>query len=339
MSKIILLAGYPRSGTTWFANLFNAHSEIIYRHELIGRNFKLLENEIFLNLKFNFGLDDSQYKKVKQFIVAAHVDTDKPPFFEKKQGLLRFPKLHHYAWLVAKTLRFLSPLYSKLFSLNEKIDINYLIKETRSLESFESILRGLRTDVVIFLVRKPEGVIASNITGINKGKMDRITSIDKVNWLQSAEFQQSDISKATDINPLNKLSDIEFLSLQWIVYHEQMLKIFNDTESAKVCLYDDFLTNTFEKTSSLFSDIGIGQCKGVANFIEESAGKKEKDKNLFEIDSSNDFYSVYRKQEFNSNTWKSVLSESEQIKIKDITSDMYKQIKSLASNNESLCVA
>jgi hypothetical protein len=33
VSKIMLLAGFPRSGTTWFANLINAHPNVIYREK------------------------------------------------------------------------------------------------------------------------------------------------------------------------------------------------------------------------------------------------------------------------------------------------------------------
>ena len=166
MSNIMLLAGFPRSGTTWFANLINAHSDIIYRHELIGRHYHLFGEELFLALKNNSGLSDTEYYSVKNIVASAHVDTDKPPFFKKNHGLLRHPRLHHYAWLGVKTVPLLSTFYKKLFSLNEKYDISYLVKETRSLKNFDSIIQGLRASKIVFLVRKPEGAIYSHIKGI-----------------------------------------------------------------------------------------------------------------------------------------------------------------------------
>jgi hypothetical protein len=79
--KIIFIAGFPRSGTTWFSNLLNAHPDIYYRHEIIGRNFRIFSEKIFLALKNNNGQSDEQYTTLIEKISEAHVDTDVPPFF------------------------------------------------------------------------------------------------------------------------------------------------------------------------------------------------------------------------------------------------------------------
>ena len=59
--KIIYIAGFPRSGTTWFANLLNAHPQTVYRHEILGRCFEQFDPELldmeqmFLDM---FNIDD-----------------------------------------------------------------------------------------------------------------------------------------------------------------------------------------------------------------------------------------------------------------------------------------
>ena len=88
--------GFPRSGTTWFSNLINSSESVIYRHELIGRNHGMMGDRVFSKLKYANGLSSSDYEVVENVIKKAHVETDKPPFFKKKYGLRKFPKIQYF---------------------------------------------------------------------------------------------------------------------------------------------------------------------------------------------------------------------------------------------------
>ena len=72
--KIILVAGFPRSGTTWFSNLFNSHPDVVYRHEFIGRCYDKIPEKIFSSLKYDNGLTDSAYQELIDIIAAANAN-------------------------------------------------------------------------------------------------------------------------------------------------------------------------------------------------------------------------------------------------------------------------
>ena len=86
-SNVIFLAGFPRSGTTWFANILNAHPKVVYRHEIIGRNHYIFRDSLFKALKYKNELSDEEFVETLNLIAEARVDTDKPPFFYKPAGL------------------------------------------------------------------------------------------------------------------------------------------------------------------------------------------------------------------------------------------------------------
>ena len=75
----IIILGYPRSGTTWFANLFNSHPDVVYRHEVIGHCYKYFPEEIFQQLKYNYDLIDSEYEKAINIILSPNVESDRGP--------------------------------------------------------------------------------------------------------------------------------------------------------------------------------------------------------------------------------------------------------------------
>ena len=169
---VIFLAGFPRSGTTWFSNLINSHQNVVYRHELIGRNYAAFGEDLFHKIKFNNGLNDSDFDSAMKVIRSSNIETDKPPFFKKDFGLSRYPKLHHYTWLISKALPPMRPIYDMCFRVpKSQLGIKILVKETRSAKDMESLLNGLRVKYKIFLIRKPHGCVASHLNGIEQGKM------------------------------------------------------------------------------------------------------------------------------------------------------------------------
>ena len=138
--KIIYIAGFPRSGTTWFSNLFNAHPQIIYRHEILGRCFERFGSELFNALKFNDGLTPTQYQQFRQVLASADIESDRPPFFKKDSLLIANDKLHHFAWLATKVVPILRPLYRRLFTPLASRSKTFVIKETRSVINMDSML-------------------------------------------------------------------------------------------------------------------------------------------------------------------------------------------------------
>ena len=108
--RLVFIAGFPRSGTTYFSNLFNSHEEVIYRHEVLGRCWKRFPGTLFSQLKQAGGLSDEEHRAALTTILSAHFEADRPPFFRKTHLRIRSTGLKRALWLSARTTRGLSPL-------------------------------------------------------------------------------------------------------------------------------------------------------------------------------------------------------------------------------------
>lgn len=326
-SNIIFVAGFPRSGTTWFSNLINSHQNVIYRHELIGRNYNKFGDELFDLLKYNNGLNDAQYDEVMRIIRDANVDTDKPPFFKKANGLSKFPKVHYVSWIFTKFIPFAQPLYNKLFRTNDdNIDLKILLKETRSTKNMQSMLSGLRCQNQLFLVRVPQGSIASHLNGINKGDMGKLNTDEIKGWFK--KYGNNDYIKSLDYSEdyIESISYAEFLSLEWRIYHEEVLRLKQLFPESVICFYEAFVKDPIVKTKALFTILGLNFSKSVENFISMSSG--ELPSQLILKDSESEFYSVYRGASFDVHSWRKTLSDEEISIIDKHTNDVYQDLQS-----------
>ncbi len=326
-NDVLFLAGFPRSGTTWFSNLINSHNSIVYRHELIGRNYEAFGEELFNKIKYDNGLSEDDYQKAINIVRRADIDTDKPPFFKKDFGLSNYPKVHHFSWLVAKAAPPFRPFYNKLFKFpSKRNDLKLLLKETRSLVDMMSMLKGLRVNGKIFLIRMPHGSIASHFSGIKQGKMPVVTKSSKLDLFElhgdNPYIQNLNYSKTE----IENLSEAAYFSIQWCIYHIELLNIHKEFPDAILCFYEDFVNNTVEKTKELMAKLNLEYTSTVESFIQESSGAAKKTNSLLK-DSGSDFYSVYRSDSFKADAWRDKLTEDDIETIDKFTMELYEQLR------------
>jgi hypothetical protein len=324
-THIIFVAGYPRSGTTWFSNLINSHSKVVYRHELIGRNYTMFGGELFDSIKYDNGLTDEQYSKAVEIIHTADVNTDKPPFFKKDMGLSKSPKLHHTFWICAKLFPFLRPTYNRLFRIrNDRGNFKILLKETRSTKNMQSMLMGLRVKDIVFLVRAPHGSIASNLNGITSGKMVAPTPESIEKWFSEHSDNPYVKSLRYEEQIFNTMTAVEFFAIDWATYHLEVLRLNREFTNANICFYEDFVNAPAKETRLLFKKVGLAYSDSVEQFIFDSSESQPLLK-----DSNSDYYSVYRNAAFKVDSWRDTLNTSEISLISKHTDDVYARLKNV----------
>jgi len=299
---------------------------VIYRHELIGRNYSKFGEDVFHSLKYNNGLTDQQYLSAMGVILDADVNTDKPPFFKKDMGLSHIPKLHHAMWLCAKLVPVFRPVYSKLFRVpSGREDFKVLLKETRSTTDMKSILTGLRVKNKLFLVRAPQGCIASHVSGINKGEMERPNKQAIKKWF--AINSENEYIRTLNITPayFESITTVEFLAISWRLYHLELFEIISVFPDSIVCFYEDFVETPVDETKKLFKKIKLAYSASVEKFILQSSGNQT-NQAIFK-DSNSDFYSVYRSSSFKVDSWRDSLTSDEIELINLHTMDVYDRLK------------
>ncbi|MFT2090405.1 sulfotransferase [Paraglaciecola sp. 2405UD69-4] len=334
-NKIIYIAGFPRSGTTWFANLLNSHSQTIYRHELIGRNKQIFGQSLYKSMKFNNGVTDDQHSTIMSLIQRAEVETDKPPFFVKSKGFLKFPFFHQLSWLCTKSApKILAPSYNSLYRVSDKDDYKILMKETGEAKFIESFRNSLRSYVTLFLVRNPLGSISSHIKGINKGSMPAKTTAEKRDWLN--ERIQNNPEQASELKKLNpdNMSDAIFFGLQWRNYHEKVAEYCNKYNDYKIYFYDELVSDTPPKVNQILEDVGLKWEKQVGQFIAESSGEGKSLNRFKKFDSNDKFYSVYRDTTFKKNDWHDVITPEDVEFITNYTKSTLEKMQQLSQANK-----
>jgi hypothetical protein len=314
-----LILGYPRSGTTWFANLINTHPDVVYRHEIIGRCYKDFPDDLFRKLKYDYQLSDNDYRKTLNIILSPNVESDRAPFFSKRHLLISSPRLHYMLWIAGRTAPLLQPLYKLLYRPRGN-KLSLVIKETRSTMNMDSVIQAIRSKKNIILFRHPCGAIASSLNGIKNGKMTPSTKKDRELWFNENGTRDFIKSLSPDMDLISDLPEHEYLALRWRQQNEDYLE-FNKQNMDNIYIhYEDFMANQEKASKTLFERLSLNYDKSVKEFIQISSGYTL-NKTIFK-DSSSSYYSVYRSQGFNPNQWQHSLSSEEIAGINRYTLDI-----------------
>ena len=317
----ITILGYPRSGTTWFANLLNSHPDVVYRHEVIGRCHKDIPAELFEKLKFNHSLTDHEYEDLMPVILAPNVESDRAPFFSKNHLLISNPTFHYFSWLICKTAPFLRPLYRFLF-FPKGSSLTLVIKETRSTINMDSILKGLRSDTNIVLFRHPCGAVGSSLSGIATGKMQPSSKADRSLWFNLNKENEYVAHVLPTADALLALPEHEYLALLWRTQNEDYLAF--STRNNIYINYENFMMDQEARIKELFQRLSMRYDPGVRDFVFASSGAGNTRPRL--KDSSSNFYSVYRTNGFNPYQWKESLDAKQISDIEKHTLDIFHKL-------------
>lgn len=334
-TRLLFLAGYPRSGTTWFSNMINADPTVIYRHEFLGRIWNKLPAGRFDQLKYSHGLSDQERAETVAAILQAHPEADRPPFFYKTHLPLRSPRVHHFAWMAASALpQVLGFAYRKLYAPRPAGQV-ILIKETRSAANMDSILAGLQADACIFLFRHPCGAIASQLRGIASGKMRRPGRRELEMFYSDNRDQLLQLGYDSELTDWLECPVEVQLSAMWAVQNSTYIKLASDHKAVFVD-YDSFYRERYERLADLFNALGMTASERVVTFLRESDSES---KPSGMRDAGSEFYSVYRGGDFNTEQWRDELSPEQIRGIEQRTLAVYQQLQEHYRKGLQPCVA
>jgi len=307
ISQLIFVIGFPRSGTTWFSNLINSHPNTIYRHEVFGRQYGSFGEQLFRRLKFAGGLSDEDYRVALGVLRKAYVATDRPPFFRKRYRSRTPAAVQKLVWLVANASPAFAPLYTHLFTPPRGSQATLVIKETRSSINLDSIIKGVRADKVVVLIRHPYAVIASHVVGHSRGTLQPTTAAFRRSWLEHHAGCAYVMRLGLTEEAVTALDEAEFLAIWWRVQNENYLNMRSVGNDSKVVLYDEFLRDPVRNIEALLGFLSLDFDVQVRRFVLQSTSSGMRS-GVLERDASSDYYSVYRGKEFDPNRWRSVLT-------------------------------
>lgn len=325
--KIIFVTGFPRSGTTWFSNLFNSHPDVVYRHEFIGRCYEKIPEKLFSSLKNDNGLTDSAYQELIDIIAAANPEADRPPFFTKNYLGKISNKLHYYLWLATQVIPFVSPIYRYFYQPRTENRL-IIIKENRASTNMDSMIRGLRTNQNIFLFRHPCGCVASVLNGIKSGKMTPSLVSDRKGRFKDNRQNGYIVSNNITEKAFLEMPEYEYQALLWRLQNDDYIDLSQQFTNSVFVNYENFLTDTGGNTKKLFHILGLSYSDSVNSFLHESSASDAKQLTIIK-DSKSYFYSVFRGSGFNPEKWKKDLTGDQIKSIEQHSLDIYEKMLSL----------
>lgn len=322
--SLFFILGYPRSGTTWFANILNSHPDFIYRHEVLGRLYQAIPTETFESLKKG-SLDPTDRDVLLKSIRKADIETDRPPFFKKSHLTFGNAKIHHKAWLAAKAFSPFSFIYRFIYQPQADNGC-LLVKETRSTINMNNILHGLDPDTVIFLFRHPFGVINSIFNGRKKGLMNQQNEKERHQWFSDHIQGHSTPYANLDKSAILDMSEAEFLAHQWCKHNQDFIALSKQTRHGVFVNYDALLADPLSGSEQLFNKLNMPMSLSTREFLSESTSTDSSQKSLLERDASDSFYSVFRDKS-SLDTKYSALSVEDKTSIEKICSETLMQLK------------
>ncbi|MEM1189235.1 MAG: sulfotransferase [Pseudomonadota bacterium] len=327
---VVFIAGFPRSGTTYFSNLFNSHEEVIYRHEVLGRCWKRFPPGLFDRMKKDGGLSDSDHETAINTILTAHYEADRPPFFRKSHLLIKNPELKRVLWLgVRATQGVLDPVFRAFFRPDARGQ-TLVIKETRAATNMDSFLAGLKPTHCVFLFRHPCGAIASKLRGIEKGHMTETDAVERVTFFRNNVIALAALAPELEEAALGDLPEHRLLALEWAVQNLDYIKLMESLPSTLLA-YEDFLRDPLSNTAALFDRIDLSVTSQVRSFIHSAGNVRNRAR-----DAGSDYYSVFRSSDFDPDSWQRQLPATVIEEIMSVTLPTYERLCGLKYMGASL---
>jgi hypothetical protein len=252
----IMIIGSPRSGTTWTASLFDSHPGTLYLHEP-----DVVETEPrfpFVPLDPPPGINAIARAYFARLAANRSARTVNSPEI--------FPKAYRSATATALRAAWMRGLRLAGWGLrgierSRRIQVpdlarrgsrpRLVIKSVDSVSRLPSFARALPDVRFVYIVRHPCGVVASQLRGVELGRMARQSIPGDVLALPTAAEAGLDRAKAASLSAHAAVAWLWRLTNDWV--YRQVAPLPN----VYVLVYDRIATNLDAETAALFDWAGL----------------------------------------------------------------------------------
>ena len=220
---IILIAGLPRSGTTWIGKIFDSHRKTLYRHEpdsvlrdaaipLVAPSEEIPRLEVA-----------TRHYVEKLITIRTPKVSGKTPVFKKEyytplQYYLR--SFQVYAYKAYERLGG-APAVADLFDLARRPDVKLVWKSIESIGRLGLLARSLPGLRIVFIVRHPCGQIGS----VLRGEAARTMSPNSEDYDVFAMLLDSPLARARGLSleALRACRPEERQAWRWVLFNDKAM--------------------------------------------------------------------------------------------------------------------
>ena len=303
--KQVIVAGLPRSGTTWLAKILDSHPQTLYQHEPdIPPTFPSMPLLVVPEQYEAFSAAIKYFASGLNELGRVRTSATLPVFKKNNESIFNLlgRKVVCSATKLAST-RLGNIRVPQIFSPPEKEGMALVWKTVDSVGRLGLFSKSLAPVKVVLILRHPCGVINSITTGIEKG-IKAPTPRHEIDEIMRFE---SDLVTQVKEN-LQKFDLLELEAFKWAVLNSYAIESLEDNPDATIIRYEDLVSNPLEESVQLFDKLEMPSDSQVERFIQKSTNGN-----------SSRYYGVYRKKAA-VNVWKDVVPLDSQERVAKIVS-------------------
>lgn len=312
-TRITIICGSPRSGTTWLGKIFDSHPTTLYRHEpdscLRHDDFPLFIP--LSKLEEYRGRVQEQVAELMQ--VRSTKVSGKLPLFPKSYYSPPVFQLRRMIVLAAKLAdRYLGGInVPDLVSRAQRSAAHLVWKSIESNGRLGILIRSLEDCRAIQIIRHPCGYVASILRGENVGGFtERQPASEDYGLLRLLLATEQARRRKLTLESMRALMPVERLAWRWVLSNE---KAMSDTAGLSNCTlirYEDLCADPKAVAIELFRFAGLPWHPQCEAFIRQSISRE-----------SSGFHSVFKNPLHSANKWKDELAPDEARRIATIARD------------------
>jgi Sulfotransferase family len=298
-SRMIMIMGLPRSGTTWLGKIFDSHPETFYSHEPDSaqplRDVPLLvsPNEI----------EDVRDRLVTHVDRLRHLRTirvlGKLPLFPKSFGGILPP------WASARELIALKSLSRVLGNIsvprhvsgNDEKASAWVWKSIESSGRLGALLNAFPESRAIFIIRHPCGVAASLLRGESETKFISGPASEDYGFFDLLAATEQAHSHALTTDSFRSMPPVDRVAWRWALLNQKTLDDVSGSSRCRVVRYEDLCERPEEVSGELFEFAGLPWHPQTERFVSASTSRDE-----------GSYYGVFKDPRRSANKWREELA-------------------------------
>jgi len=278
---MLFIVGMTRGGNTWLGKIFDAHPDVLYRHE----------PDSILKTKAVPAFCGDQ--DVERYLPAAKEYFDAVLRVRTSKAIGTFPVLpksyHSYPQHQLKRAMVLGVkgfeklgFFSRFFrdlplpEMTGQAPVHHVAKSIAALGRMNLFSRLYPDAKIVLLLRHPGGQVASALKAIASDKIDGQPPATE-DWGIYEDLAETDLGRrqGLTLTDFKAFDPVERLAWRWAISNDKALEDLDGRQNVQVVLYEDLCRSPVAVSKSLFAFAGLDWHPAVESFVQRSSTANE----------------------------------------------------------------
>jgi hypothetical protein len=274
---MLFIVGMTRGGNTWLGKIFDAHPDVLYRHEPDS----ILKTKTVPAFCRDQDVDRYLPAAKRYFDAVLKVRTSKAigtfPILPKSYHSYPQHQLKRAMVLGAKGFEKLG-VFSRFFrdlplpEMTGRAPVHHVAKSIAALGRMNLFSRLYPEAKIILLLRHPGGQVASALKAIASDKIDGQPPATE-DWGIYQDLAQTDLGRRHGLTlaDFKAFDPVERLAWRWAISNDKALEDLDGRRNVQVVLYEDLCRSPVTVSRSVFAFAGLDWHPAAERFVQRSS--------------------------------------------------------------------